>query len=93
MKFCGVTRNFIVPFDYHIHKKLQQLIDNNNKINEMLIPHADSSIKRSQLLDCNKKEFSKYQDMLEKASLDIEQKHNFIYKRYYIICTLTILEL
>lgn len=71
---------FSIPFEYDIHKELQNLVDKQNKINKMLYPLILRLFKEARL-DCDQNNFKKYQDLLENLTLDKEQQHYLIYEK------------
>lgn len=66
--------HFYIPMDYDIHRKLIKLIDKESSFSD------DISIillflLREARLDCNKKGFEKYKEMLNKSNLDKEYRN------------------
>ncbi|GAB1773216.1 SIR2 family NAD-dependent protein deacylase [Priestia megaterium] len=73
---------FSIPFDSHIHKNLQQIIDQQNQeeICEELFPLVLRLLKEARL-DCNIEDFNKYRSLLKKLNLNKEQQHSFAYEQ------------
>lgn len=73
--------HFYIPLDFQTHKRLKELVDeinndyNNNNINNILL-----FLLKEARLDCNKKEFYKYKDILENKDLNKLQHHKIIFE-------------
>lgn len=72
--------HFYIPLDFQTHKRLKELVDkinndSNDNINNILL-----FLLKEARLNCNKEEFYKYKDLLEKTDLNKLQYHKIIFE-------------